>query len=385
MEIRQLTSEEQRLLEKTKTFARNHVTPLAAQWENDRRVPVESYRVAAELGLTAVMIPPDLGGMGASHIATAKILEEIAAGCMAFAMGLWVQNNVANSIVRNGTPDQIDKFLPRMLKGECIGAFCLTEPHAGSDAAAIVTRAEKNGSEWEVRGEKAWVVHGPVANVFCVYAQTDPNAGWRGIAAFLVEDATPGIERGDSFPLMGCHALGSNSVTFDKVRVPEENLLVKPGEGFKAALVGINKARTFIAAKCCGILADSLRIALNYASKRKAFHQPVLDFQGLQWELADVATNLEAARCLTYHAANALDRGEAAILESAHAKKFASQAALTGISACMEAMGAAGFRTDYPLVRHLASAKMSKYLDGTTGIHNVIIGRSLLESYGGEG
>lgn len=379
-----LTANEQRLLDSAKEFARDHVARHATQWESDRRVPVDTYRIAAELGLTAVMIPPNLGGTGASHVAAAQILEEIAAGCMAFAMGLWVQNNVANGIVRNGTSDQIDRFVPAMLKGESIGAFCLTEPHAGSDAAAITTRAEKKGSEWELSGEKAWVVHGPVANVFCVYAQTDPQAGWRGIAAFLVEGATPGIERGDSLSLMGGHALGTNSVTFDKVRVPEDNLLAEPGEGFKAALAGINKARTFIAAKCCGILAESLKIALDYASKRKAFGQPVLDFQGLQWELADVATNLEAARCLTYHAADALDRGEQAMLESVHAKKFASQAALTGISACMEAMGAAGFRTDYPLVRHLASAKMSKYLDGTTGIHNVIIGRALLETYGGK-
>lgn len=377
-----LTSEEQHLLEAAAAFTREDVAPHAADWENERRVPLEAYRKAADLELTGMILPLDLGGKGVSNIAAARILEEIATGCLAFAMGLWVQNNVANGLVRNGTRDQIDRFVPALLKADRLGSFCLTEPHAGSDAAAIATEAKQEGSEWVLTGEKAWVVHGTVADILCVYCQTDQEQGWNGIMALIVEGDTPGFEREDPFPLMGAHALGTNGVRFDHCRVPDGNVLAGPGEGFKAAMAGINRARTFIAAMCCGVLRESLRVAVDYAADRQAFGQAVLDFQGLQWHLSDVATDLEAARHLTYHAATALDRGEKSIVEAAHAKKFASTVALTGISECMEAMGANGFRTDNPLARHMANAKMTQYLDGTTGIQNVIIGRRLQDTYG---
>ena len=377
-----LTSEEHRLLETAIAFTREDVAPNAEGWERERRVPIEAYRKAADLELTGMLISPDNGGKGISNIAAARILEEVATGCLAFAMGLWVQNNVANGLVRNGSRDQIDRFVPALLKADRLGSFCLTEPHAGSDAAAIVTEAMQDGSEWELTGEKAWVVHGTVADILCVYCQTDPQKGWNGIMALIVEGDTAGFERDEPFPLMGAHALGTNGVRFDHCRVPDGNVLAGPGEGFKAAMAGINRARTFIAAMCCGMLRESLRVAVDYAAGRHAFGQAVLDFQGLQWHLSDVATDLEAARHLTYHAARALDHGEKAIVEAAHAKKFASRVALSGISECMEAMGANGFRTDNPLARHMANAKMTQYLDGTAGIQNVIIGRGLRDAYG---
>ncbi len=377
-----LTAEEANLVEIARTFAAEHITPYAADWELNRTVPVKTFREAAAVGLTGVLVPKELGGHGASHIAAAKVLEELAGACFAFTFGLWVHNNLLNAIARNGTPEQIARYVPVMLAGERIGAFCLTEPGAGSDAAAITTRAKESAHGWRLSGEKAWVTNGTHADVFGVYAQTNPAQGWRGIASFLVSGDTPGLVREAPYTLLGGHAMGVTGLRLTDCPVPEADLLFGPGDGFKAAMRGITMARTFVGASCCGILTSSLKTALTYGAKRQAFGKPLLTFQGLQWELADVATDLEAARLLTYQAAVALDQGEAAIAEAAYAKKFASRVALTGVSQCMQVMGAMGLRTDTPLGRHLATAKITHYLDGATEIQNMVISRTLLKDYG---
>ncbi len=377
-----LTAEEANLVEIARTFAAEHITPYAADWELNRIVPVKTFREAAAVGLSGVLVPKELGGHGASHIAAAKVLEELAGACFAFTFGLWVHNNLLNAIARNGTPEQIARYVPAMLAGERIGAFCLTEPGAGSDAAAITTRAKESAHGWRLSGEKAWVTNGTHADVFGVYAQTNPAQGWRGIASFLVSGDAPGLVREAPYTLLGGHAMGVTGLRLTDCPVPEADLLFGPGDGFKAAMRGITMARTFVAASCCGILTSSLKTALTYGAKRQAFGKPLLTFQGLQWELADVATDLEAARLLTYQAAAALDQGEAAIAEAAYAKKFASRVALTGVSQCMQVMGAVGLRTDTPLGRHLATAKITHYLDGATEIQNMVISRTLLKDYG---
>ncbi len=380
--IPRLTAEEANVVEIARTFAAEHITPYAADWELNRIVPVKTFREAAAVGLSGVLVPKELGGQGASHIAAAKVLEELAGACFAFTFGLWVHNNLLNAIARNGTPEQIARYVPVMLAGERIGAFCLTEPGAGSDAAAITTRAKESAHGWRLSGEKAWVTNGTHADVFGVYAQTNPAQGWRGIASFLVSGDAPGLVREAPYTLLGGHAMGVTGLRLTDCPVPEADLLFGPGDGFKAAMRGITMARTFVGASCCGILTSSLKTALTYGAKRQAFGKPLLTFQGLQWELADVATDLEAARLLTYQAAAALDQGEAAIAEAAYAKKFASRVALTGVSQCMQVMGAMGLRTDTPLGRHLATAKITHYLDGATEIQNMVISRTLLKEYG---
>ena len=380
--IPRLTAEEANVVEIARTFAAEHITPYAADWELNRIVPVKTFREAAAVGLSGVLVPKELGGQGASHIVAAKVLEELAGACFAFTFGLWVHNNLLNAIARNGTPEQIARYVPAMLAGERIGAFCLTEPGAGSDAAAITTRAKESAHGWRLSGEKAWVTNGTHADVFGVYAQTNPAQGWRGIASFLVSGDAPGLVREAPYTLLGGHAMGVTGLRLTDCPVPEADLLFGPGDGFKAAMRGITMARTFVGASCCGILTSSLKTALTYGAKRQAFGKPLLTFQGLQWELADVATDLEAARLLTYQAAAALDQGEAAIAEAAYAKKFASRVALTGVSQCMQVMGAVGLRTDTPLGRHLATAKITHYLDGATEIQNMVISRTLLKEYG---
>lgn len=372
-----LEPHEQKMVDIAREFTRDRVMPNAAGWELEREVPLDSLRAAAAAGLMGLLVPKEQGGQGLSYTAVSRVMEELASGCMPFAFSLVVHNNLTDTISRNGTAAQTDRFIPGLIKGEQIGAFCLTEPETGSDAAAITTEAKAEDGAWILNGHKAWITNGAVANLFSVYAQTDPALGWKGIVCILVEDKAPGLERGDVYQMLGGHAMGTAQLSLKDCRVSKENLLMGPGDAFKAAMRGISLARAIVGAMCCGMIRESLECAIDYASKREVFGRPVGSFQGIQWQLADVATNLEAARLLTYQAALAIDAGEDAAVKAAHAKKFATRVALVDISNCMQAMGAEGFRADHPLGRHLASAKMAQYLDGTTEIQNVVISRAI--------
>ena len=377
-----LEPREQALVQRAAAFVRTHVAPHAAQWEAQRRMPLETFRAAAAEGLAGLLVPPHLGGQGLSYTAMARVMEELAAACMAFAFSLVVHNNLADNIARNGTPAQRAAHLPPMIRGERVGAFCLTEPGAGSDAAAVSTRARRDGPRWILDGCKAWVTNASVANLFSVYAQTDPALGWRGIACILVEDTAPGLVRGAPYVLLGGHALGTGEITLQDCAVPADNLLIGPGDAFKAAMRGIGLARANVGAMCCGMLRAGLEQALAHAARRGVFGRPVADYQGMQWQLAEVQTNLQAARLLTTRALATLDRGEDGTLHAAHAKKFATRVALSGIAECMQAMGAAGLRDEHALGRHLAGAKIAQYLDGATEIQNVVIARALFRARG---
>jgi alkylation response protein AidB-like acyl-CoA dehydrogenase len=265
-----------------------------------------------------------------------------------------------------------------MLDGSAIAAFCLTEPDAGSDAAAISCAATRTAGGWRLDGEKAWVTNGAAADVFMVYAQTDPKQGHRGIASFLVRRDNPGLDRTEPYGLLGGHALGTTSVSLRSCEVTAGALLAPPGDGFKAAMAGINTARVDVAAMCCAMLRDSLRTAIERVKGRHAFGRPLAEFQGLQFGLVDAAVNLEAAQLLATRAAEAIDAGrDDAPRLAAQAKKLATTVALPGIAACMQAMGAEGLREEHRLGRHLAAAKIAQYLDGTTEVQNVVIARAL--------
>jgi alkylation response protein AidB-like acyl-CoA dehydrogenase len=375
-----LTPDETTLVETARRFAEEVVAPKAAAWEAERRYPREAIEDACSAGLGGLLVPKALGGQGASFAAAAEIVETLAAADFGFTFPLIVHNNLAGNIARNGSEAQKARYLPDMIAGRRIGAFLLTEPGAGSDAAAITTRAtpgsETNGG-WILEGEKAWVTSGIAADILSVYAQSDPAAGWRGIACFLVEADTAGVERGAPYALLGGHAVGVSDVAFRGCAVDEAALFIPPGRGFKVALGGIDVARANVAMACCGMLGTALETALDYTSRRRAFGQATAAFQGLQWELADVATDLEAARLLARQAVARAGAGEGGGIAAAHAKKFATRVAFKGIHTCMQAMGAVGARADYPLARHLAAVKLAEYMDGTTGIQNVVIARAL--------
>jgi alkylation response protein AidB-like acyl-CoA dehydrogenase len=308
----------------------------------------------------------------------AHVMEALASADMAAAFALVVHNNLASNIAINGSAALQDANLPGMVDGSRIGAFLLTEPQSGSDAAGIKVAARQDGQEWVLSGEKAWVTNGVVADVLSVYAQTNPDDGARGIACFLVDRDTSGVEPGPAYQMLGGHAMGVNSIAFTGARLPAGAHFIPAGNGFRAALAGIDTARAVLAAMNCGMLRSGLEVAIEVAGGRHAFGKTLTDFQGIQWTLAEVATELEAARQLAFNAARLLDGGEDGSLAAAHAKKFATRTAFARLSDCMQVMGAWGVTHDYPLARHLACAKLAQYMDGTSEIQNVVIARKLL-------
>lgn len=374
-------ADEHPMIKRAIEFAAGYVMPNAAMWERQGGLGTEGVRPAAQAGLCGMLLTKDLGGQGMSKTTMANVLEELSKADMAYSFVLIVHNNLMNSIASYGTPEQKELYLPAMLSGECLGAFLLTEGQSGSDAANIKTTAQRVDDGWVINGEKVWVSNAATAGLLSVYAQTDVAKGWRGIATFLVKADHPGVIRQTPYRMMGAHAMGVGGFRFEDCRVTNSNVLLPPGEGFKGAMAGIDLARANVAAMCCGIIASSLQTALAYCAERRAFGQRIVDFQGVQWQLADVATDLHAARLMSFAALQAIDSGAPATIPAAHAKKFATRAAQKGVADCMQAMGADGYKHDYPLARHLACARMGNYVDGTTEIQNVVISRDLLRPF----
>jgi alkylation response protein AidB-like acyl-CoA dehydrogenase len=364
-------------LERAREFVADVVAPNAARWEAERAYPRDAFKAAGEAGLCGLLVDPALGGAGLGTVAMAQIMETLAAADFAIAFSLVVQNNLAGNISRNGTAEQKALHLPPMMAGERLGAFLLTEARGGSDAAAIACAARRDGRDWVLNGSKAWVTNAASADLLSVYAQTDPAKGWRGIACFLVPADAPGVVREAAYAMLGGHALGTGGFRFEDCRVAGDAVLLASERAFKAAMAGIDIARVNVAPMCVGILHSGLAIAVEATARKSAFGQRLADHQGLQWQLADVATEAHAARLMAYDAAAAMDRGDNATVAAAHAKKFASRAALDGLGQCMQALGADGLRHDTPLPRHFAAAKMAAYIDGTTEIQNIVIARDL--------
>ena len=369
------------LLEKARRFRREVVAPNAARWERERIVPREALRAAALLGLTGIEVPSEQGGAGAGFLAKTLIAEELARSCMAFAFSLINTQNLAARIARHGSPAQNARYLAPLLAGERIGCTALTEPQAGSDFPAIATEARRVEGSWVIDGEKAWLTNAAIADTVTLYAKTDAAPGSAGIACFLVDVEAPGVERVGPYALMGGHAIGAGGLRLSGVRVDDDALFYPPGEAFKRALAGINGARTYVAAMCCGMVAESLRVALDYAQRRHTFGKRLLDHQGLRWSLVEVATDLEAARHLTYSAAALIESGADAVLAAAQAKKFAVRMAQQRLGECMQAMGAEGLREDYPIGRHIACARIAGYVDGSSEMMNERIGALLTRRY----
>ncbi len=358
------------------SWAREFVAERSETWESERRFAHEAFESAAANGFTGLLVPTADGGAELSQFGLARVLEEIAAVDLAVAFSLVCHNNLANSVSKLAPPEMRETALPELVSGKKIGAFLLTEPEAGSDAAAITVSAQRDGDSWVLNGSKAWVTNGTAAQLLSVYAQTDQALGHRGIAVFLVDTtATDGVVRQPGYQLVGAHAMGTNGFEFEDCVVTDAELFVPAGEGFAAAMAGIDIARVLVSAMCCGMLRTALETAVNYVRQRQAFGDRVADFQGVRFLLADVATDLEAARLLAYRAAAPGTTSVAA----AHAKKFATRVAERRISDCMQVMGAIGARRDHPLPRHLSAARLTHYLDGATEIQNVVISRSLLD------
>ncbi|MGE0152603.1 MAG: acyl-CoA dehydrogenase family protein [Reyranellaceae bacterium] len=378
--MRELTTEEARLVQAGRLVAAV-VEKFAGDCESRRRPPREAWEAYRAAGLKGLRVPKAQGGHALSAFAMAQISEAIGAADPAAALTFIPQEYCMAALAAYGSHPWHKEILQVLLSGERLSGFLLTEPQAGSDAAAITTLAEETPEGWRLNGTKAWVSNAPHIDEHFVFAQTRPGSGAKGIAGFLVPREAAGIEIGAPYEMLGGHVAAIAEVRFKDVRLARERLVVPPGEGLKAALAAIDLARINVAAMCCGSLQTGLEVALRYAGTRRAFGQAIGEFQGLQWALAEIATDLQAARLLTYDAAEILDRDGTAAVPAAHAKKFASRAGLRGLGQCMQTLGANGLRHDWPLARHFANAKIAECLDGTTEIQNVVIGRALLRPY----
>ena len=374
-----LTGDEAAVVERAQAWVEAEVAPRAEIWERERRFAAEGFASAAAAELTGLVAPVELGGEGLGPVALARVVETVASVDLGTAFALVVHNNLVGAIARRAEPVLRDRYLADLIAGRRLGAFLLTEPGVGSDAAAITTEARAIDDGWVIDGAKAWVTNGAQADVLSVYATTDPSLGHRGIAAFLVEADRPGVVRQDRYELFGGHSMGTAGFSFEGCEIGADALFVPPPDGFRAAMEGIDLARLLVGAMCCGMMATGLATATAYVKERSAFGGPIADLQAVRFTLADVATDLEAARLLTYRAARQLQDDDGAVaVAAAHAKKFATRAAERRLADCMQVMGAVGARRDHPLPRHLAGSRLTQYMDGATEIQDVVISRSLL-------
>jgi alkylation response protein AidB-like acyl-CoA dehydrogenase len=374
----ELTDDQRMIRDTARQFARERLWPNAAEWDRSGRFPAEAVREMGELGLLGMLVPEDWGGVGADSVAHALALIEIAAGDGACSTIMAVHNSVGcMPILKYGSEAQKDRFLRPMARGEMLGAFCLTEPHAGSDASAIRTRAKRDGDRWVLNGTKQFITNGRSAGVAVVFAVTDPQAGKKGISAFLVPTDTPGYTVASVEKKMGQKASDTCQIVFEDCAVPDELMLGRDGEGYRIALSNLEGGRIGIAAQSVGMARAAYEEALAYARERTSMGQPLVEHQAVAFRLADMATDLEAARLLTLQAAALRDAGEPCLTQAAMAKLHASEMAERVCSAAVQIHGGYGYLADYPVERIYRDQRVCQIYEGTSDIQRMIVARAL--------
>jgi butyryl-CoA dehydrogenase len=361
-----------------RTFVREAVTPHAAQWDRERTFPKDVHRQLAELGAYGVLVPEAYGGAGMDALALALILEEIAAGDGGTSTAISVNNcPVCSILLTYGNDAQKRDWLTPLARGEMLGAFCLTEPQAGSDASALRTTATRDGDGYVLNGVKQFITSGKNGNVSIVMAVTDKAAGKRGISAFIVPTDTKGYIVARVEEKLGQHSSDTAQIIFEDCRVPAANLIGAEGEGYRIALSGLEGGRIGIAAQSVGMARAAFEAALAYAKERESFGQPLFSHQAVQFRLADMATQLEAARQLIWHAAALKDAGQPCLTEAAMAKLFASEAAERICSAALQIHGGYGYLSDFPVERIYRDVRVCQIYEGTSDIQKILIARGL--------
>jgi len=373
--------EEQQLLQKSvREFAESEVRPMAKENDETGRFPFELFRKAAELGLTGVAFPESEGGAGFDHIAYSIVIEEVSRCCASTGVILSVQNSLyCDPVHRFGTEEQKKKFLLPFTRGEKIGCYALTEPQAGSNAAALQTKAIRKGDSYVINGTKAWITNGGVADAAIVYVNTDPAKGEKGITALVVEKGTPGFRVGKEEKKLGIHATACCELVFTDCEVPTSNRIGTEGEGYKVALSTLDGGRIGIAAQAVGIAQGAFEAALKYAQERMAFGHPIAQFQAIQFMLADMATEIDAARLLVRKAAWKQDSGARFSLEASTAKLFASEVATRVAHKAIQVHGGYGYSQEYPVERAYRDARITEIYEGTSEIQRLVIAAWLLK------
>ena len=375
-------SEEQKLLQKTvREFAESEVKPLAKELDETGRFPRETFKKAAELGLTGIAFPEEEGGAGFDHIAYSIVIEEISQCCASTGVILSVQNSLyCDPIHRFGTEEQKKKFLVPCARGEKIGCYALTEPQAGSNAAALQTKAVKRGETYVINGTKAWITNGGAADAAIVYVNTDPAKGEKGITAILVEKGTPGFKVGKEEKKLGINATACCELVFTDCEVPAANRIGNEGEGYKVALSTLDGGRIGIAAQATGIAQGAFEAALAWSQQRMAFGHPISQFQAIQFMLADMSTEIDAARLLVRKAAWKQDSGARFSMDAAIAKLFASEMATRVAHKAIQIHGGYGYSREYPVERAYRDARITEIYEGTSEIQRLVISSWVLKS-----
>lgn len=375
----ELTKEQRMIRDMVREFAQAEIAPRAHDIDESGKFPYGLFRQMGELGLLGLPFPEKYGGAGADTISYALAVEEVAAASGSVGLTYAAHISLGSApIYAFGTEEQKEKYLVPLATGEGLGAFALTEPHSGSDAAALKTTAVRDGDEWVLNGQKMWITSGAVARTVIVAAKTDPEAGTHGISNFIVPAGTPGFIVGKDESKMGLRGSVTNQLFFEDCRVPAENLLGQEGEGFKQFMITLDGGRISIAAMALGLGQAALEMALAYAQERRAFGKAIAEFQAIQWKLADMATELNAARLLVYKAARLKDEGKSFTKEAAMAKLFASEAA---DRACWEAIqihGGMGYSREMPLERYYRDNRLTLIGEGTSEIMRLVIAREIL-------
>ncbi|HXX32476.1 MAG TPA: acyl-CoA dehydrogenase family protein [Myxococcaceae bacterium] len=376
-ELTELQRETQRLC---REFAARELTPNARRWDEEHAFPREAVRKLAELSLLGVAVPETYGGAGLDNVAYALAVEEISRGCASTGVIVSVNSSLyCDPVLKYGTEEQKQAFLVPFARGEKLGCFGLTEPEAGSDAAAQKTTAVRRGDQYLINGSKNWITNGPVADAIVLFAMTDRAAGHRGISAFLVPTDAPGFNRAKPDRKMGISAAPSCTIFFEDCRVPAENLLGKEGDGFKIALSTLDGGRIGIAAQAVGIARAAFEEARAYALDRKTFGVPIAQHQAIQFMLADMATEIDAARLLVLKAALLKDAGVRHSAESSMAKLYASEMASRVANKGLQIFGGQGYSKEFDAERHVRDARITEIYEGTSEIQRLVISAGLLK------
>ena len=375
-----LSENDEMVRELFSNYVNKRIIPLRRELDEKDDFPHELFKEMASQDFFRILVPEEYGGIGDSSLQTAIAIEELSRGDGGIGVSFAVDAIATKAIVMYGNEEQKKKYLPDIASGEKLTAFCLTEPNAGSDAAALKTKAVKKGNSYVINGVKQFITNGEVADIYLVIASTDPSKGYKGISAFIVEKGTKGLNFGKKEDKMGLRSSVTREVIFDNCEIPEENLLGEEGKGFYMALSLLDRSRVGIGAQAVGIAQSALNEAIEYSKTREQFGKPISSFQAIQFMLANMGTEIEASRLLVYHAAKLIDSGEKELTKiSAMSKLFATDTAMKVTIDAVQIFGGYGYMKEYPVEKMMRDAKVTQIYEGTNQIQRIVIASKLIK------
>ncbi len=376
----ELTEEQKMLKDTVAKFVDKQVIPLAPELDEQERFPEENFKTLAEMGLLGMPVSEEYGGSGSDFLSCVLVMEELMRGCVSTGNTFGAHAVLCSeNIFRNGTHDQKSKHLPDLISGKKVGALAITEPEAGSDATSLRTKAEKKGDKYILNGSKMFITNGPIADIIVVYAKTNPQAGAKGISAFIVESDFPGFSRGKTLKKMGVRGSPTGELIFENCEVPEENLLGEENGGVKVLMSGLDRERILWSIAPVGVAQGAFDLAFKYAQERKQFGAPIISFQMMQDLLSQMAAEIQAARLMSYWAATMADAGKRVNLEASYAKLFGAQVGVKAVGDACQIFGGYGFIREFPIERMYRDVKGIEFGAGTNQIQKLIIMRELMK------